>query len=177
MSTSIRNISVAIDGTKSSGFCIELDGTRWRLDNFMLSQSLLSPNTLSFSLHKEPDERINEVSFNVCGAIIGKEVLISLETESVEKESLRADTDSVADIEFAGVIIGASFKAIVDSLVAPLSVINALIVALCMKKQKEVAKTLTMLEDIWDEYQVYESDEIDYIDDSVKIHYAKLEDE
>ena len=65
--------------------------------------------------------------------------------------------------------------AIVDSLVAPLSVINALIVALWMKKQKEVAKTLTMLEDIWDEYQVYESDEIDYIDDSVKIHYAKLE--
>ena len=43
---------------------------------------------------------------------------------------------------------------IVDSLVAPLSVINALIVALCMKKQKEVAKTLTMLEDIWDEYQL-----------------------
>lgn len=108
MSTSIKNISVAIDGTKSSGFCIELDGTRWRLDNFMLSQSLLLPNTLSFSLHKEPDERINEVSFNVCGAIIGKDVLISLETESVEKESLKADTDSVADIEFAGVIIGAS---------------------------------------------------------------------
>lgn len=108
MSTSIKNISVAIDGTKSLGFCIELDGTRWRLDNFMLSQSLLSPNTLSFSLHKEPDERINEVSFNVCGAIIGKEVLISLETESVEKESLKADTDSVADIEFAVVIIGAS---------------------------------------------------------------------
>lgn len=108
MSTSIKNISVAVDGTKSSGFCIELDGTRWRLDNFMLSQSLLSSNTLSFSLHKEPDERINEVSFNVCGAIIGKEVLISLETESVEKESLKADTDSVADIEFAGVIIGAS---------------------------------------------------------------------
>ena len=34
--------------------------------------------------------------------------MISLETESVEKESLKADTDSVADIEFAGVIIGAS---------------------------------------------------------------------
>jgi hypothetical protein len=44
-----------------------------------------------------------------------------------------------------------------------------------MKKQKEVAKTLTMLEDIWDEYQVYENDEIDYIDESIKIHYAKLE--
>ena len=65
---------------------------------------------------------------------------------------------------------------IVDSLVEPLSVINALVVALCMKKQKEVAGTLTMLEDIWDEYQVYENDEINYIDDSIKVHYAKLGD-
>ena len=106
MSISIRNISVAIDGTKSTGFCIELDGTRWRLDNFMLSQSLLLSNFLSFSLHKEPDERINEISFNVCGAIIGKEIQISLETDNIEKESLKAENDSVADIEFVGVIVG-----------------------------------------------------------------------
>jgi hypothetical protein len=33
-----------------------------------------------------------------------------------------------------------------------------------------------MLEDIWNEYQVYENDEINYIDDSIKVHYAKLED-
>ena len=72
-------------------------------------------------------------------------------------------------------IADSDMASIVDSLVAPLSVINALIVALCMKKQKEVAKTLTMLEEIWDEYQVYENDEIDYIDDSIKVHYAKLE--
>ena len=42
---------------------------------------------------------------------------------------------------------------IVDSLVAPLSVVNALVVALCMKKQKEVISTLETLEQIWDEYQ------------------------
>ena len=54
--------------------------------------------------------------------------------------------------------------------------INALIVALCMKKQNVVAKTLTELEDIWEEYQVYENDEIDVIDDSIKAHYAKLGD-
>lgn len=108
MSISIRNISVAIDGTKSTGFCIELDGAKWRLDNFLLSQSLLSSNVLTFSLHKEPDERLNEISFNVCGAIIGKEILVSLETDSIEKKTLKAETDSVADIEFAGVITGAS---------------------------------------------------------------------
>lgn len=73
-------------------------------------------------------------------------------------------------------IADSDMASIVDSLVAPLSVINALIVALCMKKQKEVASTLTMLEDIWDEYQVYENDEINYIDDSIKMRYARLED-
>lgn len=108
MSISIKNISVAIDGTKSTGFCIELDGTKWRLDNFMLRQTLLSSNILSFSLHKEPDERINEISFNVCGSIIGKEVSISLETNSIEKESLKAETDSISEIEFNGIIISAS---------------------------------------------------------------------
>ena len=64
----------------------------------------------------------------------------------------------------------------VDSMAAPMSVINALIVALCMKKQNEVAKTLEMLEDIWDEYQVYENDEINYIDDSIKMRYGKIGD-
>lgn len=74
-------------------------------------------------------------------------------------------------------IASSDMASIVDSLVAPLSVINALIVALCMKKQGEVVKTLEELENIWDEYQVYESDEINYIDDSMKLRYAKLGDE
>lgn len=43
----------------------------------------------------------------------------------------------------------------VDSLVAPLSVINALLVAISMRKEKEVVKTFESLEKIWDEYEVY----------------------
>lgn len=66
---------------------------------------------------------------------------------------------------------------IVDSLVAPLSVINALIVALCMKKQDEVMNTLETMEKIWDEYQVYSNDEINYIDDKVKLRLRKPEEE
>ncbi len=73
-------------------------------------------------------------------------------------------------------IARSDMASIVDSLVAPLSVINALIVALCMKKQGEVAKTLETLEDIWNEYQVYENDEINYIDDKIKMRYAILGD-
>ena len=44
----------------------------------------------------------------------------------------------------------------VDSLVAPLSIINALIVAIGRKKQDEIAETFGKLERIWDEYDVYE---------------------
>ncbi|MCI8326749.1 MAG: MurR/RpiR family transcriptional regulator [Lachnospiraceae bacterium] len=74
-------------------------------------------------------------------------------------------------------IAKSDMASIVDSLVAPLSVINSLIVALCMKKQGEVVQTLEMLEDIWDEYQVYENDEINVMDDSLKMRYARLGDE
>lgn len=44
----------------------------------------------------------------------------------------------------------------VDSLVAPLSLINALIVAVGMKKREEISQTYARLEQIWDEYEVYE---------------------
>lgn len=56
---------------------------------------------------------------------------------------------------------------IVDSLVAPLSVVNALVVALCMKKQQEVVATLETLEKIWDEYQVYSGDELNHVSSSM----------
>ncbi|MFZ5989772.1 MAG: MurR/RpiR family transcriptional regulator [Bacillota bacterium] len=44
----------------------------------------------------------------------------------------------------------------VDSLVAPLSVINALIVAVGMRRKQHVYDTFGRLEKIWDEYNVYE---------------------
>lgn len=47
----------------------------------------------------------------------------------------------------------------VDSLVAPLSLINALIVAVSMKRRDEVSRIFGELERIWEEYEVYEKDE------------------
>ncbi len=45
---------------------------------------------------------------------------------------------------------------LVDSLVAPLSVVNALIVAIASKREKELSHTFNTLERIWEEYHVYE---------------------
>lgn len=61
---------------------------------------------------------------------------------------------------------------IVDSLVAPLSVINALVVALCLKCPQEVKKNLERLEETWNNYQVYLNDEINFINDEPMLNYS-----
>ena len=67
-------------------------------------------------------------------------------------EELRADYVLLARSDMA------SF---VDSLVAPLSVINALIVAVGMSRRGEIEQTFNRLERIWEEYDVYEKPEDD----------------
>ncbi len=44
----------------------------------------------------------------------------------------------------------------VDSLVAPMSIINAMIVALSRRKQEDLDRRLRELEDVWDRYDVYD---------------------
>ncbi len=48
---------------------------------------------------------------------------------------------------------------IADSLVAPLSVVNALIVATVIAKKQDVIKTFQQLEEVWDEYEIYQKNE------------------
>ena len=47
----------------------------------------------------------------------------------------------------------------VDSLVAPLSLINALIVALSQRRRTQVSEHFEQLESIWEEYHVYQGKE------------------
>ncbi|MEG1847256.1 MAG: MurR/RpiR family transcriptional regulator [Lachnospiraceae bacterium] len=66
---------------------------------------------------------------------------------------------------------------IVDSLVAPLSVINALVVALCLKRPTQVKENLETLEEVWNNYQVYLNDEINFIDEEPMLHYPLKKEE
>ena len=43
-----------------------------------------------------------------------------------------------------------------DSITAPLSLINALIAAISLRKKEDIAEAFSNLEQIWDEYDVYE---------------------
>ena len=76
-----------------------------------------------------------------------------------------AKTIAITDSRKSPLVKGASISLIarsdmvsfVDSLVAPLSLINALLLAVSMKKKDDIAKGLDMLEDLWEEYKVYSS--------------------
>lgn len=52
-------------------------------------------------------------------------------------------------------IAESNMASFVDSLVAPLSVINALIVAVGLKEKEKISKTFNELEHIWADYQIY----------------------
>lgn len=97
--------------------------------------------------------------------------LKALEFASNRKAKVITLTDSIHSpmnlYSSCNLIARSDMASIVDSLVAPLSVINSIVVALCMKKQKEVVSTLEMLEDIWGEYQVYSGDELNPVSTSL----------
>ena len=103
--------------------------------------------------------------------------LKALEFASNRKAKVITLTDSIHSpmtiYSSCNLIARSDMASIVDSLVAPLSVINALVVALCMRKQDKVIGTLTQLEEIWDEYQVYSRDELNPVDDKVSLRQDK----
>ncbi len=78
------------------------------MDHFTLRQGILTFNSLTFTMHKGPNESINDAMFKVCGEIIGKPITMNLQTDNVENLSLNSSNDNTADIEFKGIIIAAN---------------------------------------------------------------------
>jgi DNA-binding MurR/RpiR family transcriptional regulator len=88
-----------------------------------------------------------------------KRIIQAMEFAKEQKAMSVAITDSMDSplSEYADhtLIARSEMASFVDSLVAPLSVINALIVAIGKKKQAEVSEIFNKLEDVWDEFEVY----------------------
>lgn len=83
----------------------------------------------------------------------------ALEFAHKRNASVVAITDSLLS-PLAGkadhtLIAQSNMASFVDSLVAPLSVINALIIAVGLMEKDKIASTFKSLEDIWEEYQIY----------------------
>ena len=128
---------------------------------------------LTFYLNLICEDVVEDVIIGISFPRYSMRTLKALEFASNRKAKVITLTDSVNSpmnlYSSCNLIAKSDMASIVDSLVAPLSVINALVVALCMKKQDDVIETLETLEDIWDEYQVYSRDELEPVEDEVRI--------
>lgn len=67
-----------------------------------------------------------------------------------------SDVSPLANIADVSLFAKSDMASFVDSLVAPLSLVNALIVAVSRVKNDQLEATFGKLESIWAEYEVYE---------------------
>lgn len=141
----------------------------------LICENVIAVNTNSSSEIFEQMIRLGErdVVIGISFPRYSMRTLKALEFASNRKAKVITLTDSVHSpmnlYSSCNLIARSDMASIVDSLVAPLSVVNALVVALCMKKQGEVIETLETLEDIWDEYQVYSKDELNMVGNEVEL--------
>mgnify|MGYP005750791051 CR=1 FL=1 len=89
-----------------------------------------------------------------------KKAVKTMKYASSQKATTVAITDSplspLAQYASHVLLARSDMVSFVDSLVGPLSLINALIVTVAIRKKDQVADTLRKIEGIWDEYGVYE---------------------
>jgi DNA-binding MurR/RpiR family transcriptional regulator len=77
-----------------------------------------------------------------------------------KKADVISVTDSpgspIANVGDSTLFAPTEMASFVDSFVAPLSLINALIISVGMRKKDDISKTFEVLEGIWEEYETYE---------------------
>jgi len=69
-------------------------------------------------------------------------------------------TSPIAKCAAAALYAKSDMASYADSLVAPLSIINALLAAIGLKKQEQVTRALRDLEAVWDQYDVYDKKKV-----------------
>ena len=120
---------------------------------------------LDTSSPSEMFEQIFRISEDdICIAIsfprYSKQIINALKFISDRKATIVSITDSfdspIAHFAKHVLVARSDMASFVDSLVAPLSLINALIVAVSLGRKEAVYNNFNTLENIWDEYQVYE---------------------
>lgn len=103
----------------------------------------------------------NDVFIGISFPRYSQKTIKAMEYAYSKKAATIAITDSKLSplIKFAneGLIARSDMISFMDSLVAPLSVINALLVAVSVRKKVDLIHNLTKLEKLWSEFQVYTS--------------------
>lgn len=125
-------------------------------ENVLLVQSTSEGEIFEQMIHLNENDTVIGISF----PRYSRKVAHAMEFAHKQGAKVVAITDSnvspIAENADFTLLARSDIASIVDSLCAPLSLINALIVMITIKKSGEVKQTFQKLENIWDEYGVYE---------------------
>lgn len=131
---------------------------RFMFDNVTQVQTTSGSEIFEQLLRVSPDDVVIAISF----PRYSKRIINAVEYAHLQGAHIVSITDSplspIAASADSGLYAKSDMASFVDSLVAPLSIINALLVDLARKKQGELQKVFSRLESIWDEYDVYDKD-------------------
>ncbi|MBQ7292737.1 MAG: MurR/RpiR family transcriptional regulator [Clostridia bacterium] len=129
---------------------------RMAFDNLTLVQTTSGSEMLEQLMHISKDDVMIAISF----PRYSKRIVNAVEFARDKGADIIALTDSNASpiAQNADQVLAASsdMASFVDSLVAPMSIINAIAVSLAKKKKEELTIRLKTLEKIWDDYDVYD---------------------
>ncbi|HPE15776.1 MAG TPA: MurR/RpiR family transcriptional regulator [Oscillospiraceae bacterium] len=121
---------------------------------------LINSNSLSGALEQMLRIGQRDVLVGISFPRYSRETVRAMQFAADRGASTIAVTDSVDSplASRAGVTLLAKSDMVsfLDSLVAPLSVLNALIVSVSRHMNDDISRTFSTLERIWDEYEVYE---------------------
>lgn len=153
--------TIYIVGMRASSFLAEFlnYGLRMIYDNVHLIQTTSGSETFEQMLGIGKGDVLIAVSF----PRYSKAVVRCVDFSSKSGAEVIALTDShespIADSSSCVLVAQSDMASFMDSLVAPLSVINALIVAVAREGGEDVVERLHRLEKIWDEYNTYEKND------------------
>ena len=143
--------NIYILGVRSSSYYL-----RMIFDRVKLMQSTSGSELFEQLLPIHPGDVMIAISF----PRYSKRVVTAVEFAKGRGTNIIALTDSAQSplAPLADELLEApsDMASFVDSLVAPLSIINSMIVALSRRKQEELDSRLRELETVWDRYEVYD---------------------
>ncbi len=131
---------------------------RFMFDNVTLVQTTSGSEIFEQLMRVSKDDVVIAISF----PRYSKRIISAVEFAHMQGAHVVALTDSalspIASHANSTLYAKSDMVSFVDSLVAPLSIINALIVDIARKKKVELQNVFSRLESIWDEYDVYDKD-------------------
>ncbi len=125
-------------------------------DNVRQVQSTLASEMFEQMLRVGPEDVVIGISFPRYSTRTARAMEFARDQGATVVAVTDSELSPLYQIASLRLLAKSDMASFVDSLVAPLSMLNALIVAVGRKKLGEVTDTFRRLEKIWDEYHVYE---------------------